>query len=128
MEKKTVLIIEDGVVLQDSFKRLMSKKINLLQAFTCREAKEIFDKNQEKIDIIAFDWNIKSEWTTLDLIKEIKTKFNWTMIAMSNDDFLRNEQMEAWCDIELDDKANLLTAIYNLYKLNICAVKQVLLG
>jgi hypothetical protein len=55
MEKKTVLIIEDGVVLQDSFKRLMSKKINLLQAFTCREAKEIFDKNQEKIDIIAFD-------------------------------------------------------------------------
>jgi hypothetical protein len=36
------------------------------------------------------------------------------MIAMSNDDFLRNEQMEAWCDIELDDKANLLTAIYNL--------------
>lgn len=113
--KKTVLIIEDGETLQKSYKRLMSEEINLLQAYTCREAQEIFDKNLEKIDIIAFDWNINSEWTTtLDLIKWIKVKFKWIMIAMSNDDFLRREQMEAWCNIELDDKSELLNIIYNL--------------
>lgn len=112
--KKTVLIIEDWETLQLTFKRYMPKSINLLQAYTCKEAQEIFDKNQEEIDIIAFDWNIKAEWTTLSLIKGIKEKFSGVMIAMSNDDYLRKEQMAAWCNLNLDDKAELLNVISNL--------------
>ena len=111
MEKKTILIIEDDILLQETFKTHISKKVNLLQAYTCKEAQEIFDKNQEGIDIIAFDWNIKAEWTTLDLIKWIKEKFSGVMIAMSNDDYLRIKQMEAWCNLDLDDKAELLNII-----------------
>ncbi|EKD65831.1 MAG: hypothetical protein ACD_49C00082G0005 [uncultured bacterium (gcode 4)] len=114
-KNKTVLIVEDDEFLQESWRRSTPKNIKLLQAYTCSEAQEIFDKNKDIIDIIAFDWNIKSEaTTTIELIKRIKQKFGWVIIAMSNDDYLRDEQMEVGCNLNLDDKSELFNVIYNL--------------
>lgn len=85
---KTILVVEDEFLLQLGFKSLKPENVNLLQARTCKQAREIYERNKGSIDIIAFDGIIRLEddmmsegvvdpedMTTIKLIKEMKKKF-----------------------------------------------------
>ncbi|MDP2103965.1 MAG: hypothetical protein Q8K26_03525, partial [Candidatus Gracilibacteria bacterium] len=121
---KTVLIVEDDFLLQFGFKGKKPKNVNLLQARTCEQAREIFKKNKGDIDVIAFDGIMRpdddiishepidsEDITTLKLIKEIKKEFGGIMIAMSSKEDILKQQIEAGCDLKLDEKMKLFEFI-----------------
>lgn len=86
---KTILVVEDEFLLQLGFKSLKPENVNLLQARTCQQAREIFERNKGNIDIIAFDGKIRpqddimsdeivdpEDMTTIELIRNIRKEFS----------------------------------------------------
>lgn len=129
--KQTILVIEDEFLLQLGFKNLKPENVTLLQARTCKQAREIYERNKRDIDIIVFDGIMRpddeiisnepldpEDMTTIKLIKEMKKKFGWIMIAMSSRSDILEQQMEAGCDLKLgDDKMKLFEFIAKYEKL-----------
>jgi len=86
---KTILVVEDDFLLQWGLKNLKPENVNLLQARTCKQAREIFERNKRYIDVIAFDGImdrdddiitdeplVPEDMTTLKLIHDIRKEFN----------------------------------------------------
>lgn len=114
--KKTILVVEDEFLLQMGLKSLKPENVTLLQARTCKQAREIYERNKRDIDIIAFDGIIRrvddiipdgivdpEDMTTIKLIHDIRKEFSWIMIAMSSRSDILEQQMDAGCDLKLDD-------------------------
>lgn len=126
---KTILVVEDDFLLQWGLKNLKPENVNLLQARTCKQAREIFERNKRYIDVIAFDGImdrdddiitdeplVPEDMTTLKLIHDIRKEFNWVMIAMSSKNWMLEQQIKAGCDLQLDDKMKLFELIANMKK------------
>lgn len=92
----TVLIVEDDETLQGLYKRFLGKmgNIDVLQAFSLEEAKELFSENKDRINIVVLDGNVplrrkgsdsNGPGTTVDFAYSIRDHFNGPMIASSSD-------------------------------------------
>lgn len=116
---KNVLIIEDEKRLRDRYQQELVWKVNVVFAWNLKTAEEMV--RTRVWDIISFDLFLiyeedNSDWhDTIDLITETKASwFNWHMIAASNEEANRKEQMKAWCTVMVEDKKKLVDLILSL--------------
>ncbi|MDD2565676.1 MAG: hypothetical protein PHY51_02445 [Candidatus Gracilibacteria bacterium] len=113
---KRLLIIEDDLFLQKSYKWGSVGKIDLIQATTFDEAKkiiqdEILDKEIPTINAISFDFNLDLGHCSSSLINSVNGKFKGIMIAASGDPQGRKTQLLLGCTHELERKAELIDFI-----------------
>lgn len=96
----TVLVVEDLGAIQLAIKVSVKDKVNLLQAYTKKEAEDFFERKKEQLAFIFLDGCLQSSYTltTDSFIRNTKADplFKGKIIAISS----RHNQtmMELGCD------------------------------
>lgn len=96
---KTILVIEDYVVLSKMWRKLLSDIAFVLTAETLLQGQELFDKHKEGLDLIAVDGEINGSINnTVVLVKKIIREFpSAKIIAISGDPDNNEILMKAGC-------------------------------
>ena len=95
-----ILIVDDFKQWQNSWKRRLGDKVEILSAFTIPEADALFSANPD-INLIVMDACVPGdELTTPPLVRKFRETFKGPMIAVSSDEEYRKELMRVGCDHE----------------------------
>lgn len=99
---KKVIVVEDDIFFQEMFSRVLSNKVELLQAFTIKEAEKLFAENPD-VSVIVMDACVPgSKPTTLPLVQKIRQTFSGPIIAASSLPEFRKELLIAGCNHECE--------------------------
>lgn len=97
---KTVLVLEDGHLFQKEYESAWRGKLNLLQAFSIKEA-EKFVADNPGIDLIVVDACVPgNKINTEDFVIKTRNFFTGPMIASSSEPNYRKLLMKAGCSDE----------------------------
>ena len=103
---KKVLIIDDlklfhQLTIDTLADELKAGKIQFLSAFTLEEGQKLFDANRSDIDLIAVDACVPGDRpNSMELIRNIRKKFEGPIVAISSLSDYRELLMKAGCDYE----------------------------
>jgi CheY-like chemotaxis protein len=97
---KKVLVVEDCESYQRIWSEELNGKVELVSAFSIREAEEKFAANPDIVAIVMDACVPGSEPTTPPLVRKFRTTFTGPMIAASSDEKYRKELMLAGCDYQ----------------------------
>ena len=106
MEKKIkkVLLVEDNEDWNRIIKRGLGDKVQILSAYTIKEAEKIFEENSG-IAIVIMDACVPGDTpNTQPLVQKIRQTFKGPMIAMSSMPMFRRKIVLAGCDHEVEEK------------------------
>jgi len=98
--KKKILVIEDYTLIQTLIKVALPSDVELVQAFTLKEAEEKFD-TEKGITHIFVDFNLHGENTKL-LVIEMRKIFSGPIIAISSVDDSNKILKEAGCNYSIN--------------------------
>ena len=117
MNKKKVLIVEDRDTTQSGYRASLQDDVQLLQAFTIEQAREIFGANPD-IDLIVMDGCVPGfEINTPPLVREFRKTFRGPIIATSSSSDYRQELMLAGCSHEVGSKGDVPDKVLALLSL-----------
>jgi DNA-binding response OmpR family regulator len=105
--RPTVLIVEDEPELQNIWRKKLEPRVDVLQAYTSDQAREIFNRERERIWVIVMDGILNPETgeDSIPLIKELRPMFHGPIIAAAGNPSLRELMIEVHgCDMEVDSK------------------------
>ncbi len=95
-----VLIVEDGRGYQAHWSTRLRGKVEILSAYTIREAETLFFSSVD-ITAIVMDACVPGESpTTPPLVQKMRETFFGPIIAASSSEYYRQELMDAGCDHE----------------------------
>ena len=102
-----VLLIEDSQLIQTDMKELLHPSAQVIAALTPDEARQRFQENSKNLDLIVVDGELKVTPTkteeTCPLIRWIRGQgYTGLMVASSGIPSLRQKQVKAGCDLELE--------------------------
>jgi len=104
MKVKKVLVVDDNIDIQETFFQVLEyfiKGVEILRAYTVREAKEFFMENSD-INLIVMDAQLSTEGIaeTVEIIKKFRKTFKGPMIAASTSLELNKRLVKAGCDYQ----------------------------
>ena len=113
-----VLVLEDNLnwhKMWGSSLDIGEHGVELISTTTIQKFREEFSSNPD-VDVIVLDACVPGmQPNTLDLAREVRSKFTGIMIAISSDKYHREDLMKAGCDIECE-KYLLPQKIMDLYR------------
>jgi CheY-like chemotaxis protein len=110
----TVLVVEDNEQIQNVFKSILEEigEFEVIQALTIKQAKELFEANSSRLDVIVMDRSLGYGIDTDYFVVTIrKSGFNKPIVAFSSDPDTRKEQVELGCSHQLPKPMGIEDAI-----------------
>ena len=97
---KKVLVVEDGMDIQEYYKKALEGKVEIISAYSIKSAMFHFNENPD-LDAIVMDACLPNPPpNTLGITKRFRSTFKGPMIAASSDSGFRKMLMNAGCDHE----------------------------
>ena len=87
----SILIVEDDKILNRGVSFALKREgYDVISAYSKIEGKEIILNNENEIDFLLLDINL-SDWSGLELCKEVREKVNFPIVF-----FTANDTEEVW--------------------------------